>query len=359
MISRQGPSLASLPCARREGGSRFVGAQSANQYLARDHLIGAKIPGKDGKIIGDVEDLIINDKNQVVGVVMGTGGFLGVAEKKVGVDLSALKFEEKDGHDTLPDGDQAAIGSAPAFQRTTAREVAVSSARARRSIELSDKTTATTKDAIEKAKPVVEQAKEKAKEAIEQAKPALENATEKAKDAIDAAKEAAAPAIEKAKEAAGEALDAAKEAAKEATTPRRRHLPRPPQRPHRLPRQLRLRRQSPRLHRGCSAGRDSSRSGSGHDSAGSRACDTSGGRSDACSRPGGGHASGGRGCTGSTRRRDAPSRDAGPALKATGSLRRLFGTRGPVARGGASSLSARGSTHRAHELHEPAPSFPP
>ncbi len=64
----------------------------------RDHLIGAKIRGKDGKIIGDVEDLIINDKNQVVGVVMGTGGFLGIAEKKVGVDLSALKFDETGGH---------------------------------------------------------------------------------------------------------------------------------------------------------------------------------------------------------------------------------------------------------------------
>src|SRR3989304_1811870 len=76
------------------GSGGFVGAQTADQYLARDHLIGAKIRGKDGKIIGDVEDLIINDKNQVVGVVMGTGGFLGIAEKKIGVDLSALKFDE-------------------------------------------------------------------------------------------------------------------------------------------------------------------------------------------------------------------------------------------------------------------------
>ena len=88
--------ILTFPAPRRGRRRRadFVGAQTADQYLARDHLIGAKIRGKDGKIIGDVEDLIVNDKNQVVGVVMGTGGFLGIAEKKVGVDLSALKFDE-------------------------------------------------------------------------------------------------------------------------------------------------------------------------------------------------------------------------------------------------------------------------
>jgi sporulation protein YlmC with PRC-barrel domain len=208
--------LLTLPALAQDGGTGgFVGAQTADQYLARDHLIGAKIRGKDGKIIGDVEDLIINDKNQVVGVVMGTGGFLGIAEKKVGVDLSALKFDEA-GAITLPEASKAAIDGAPAFKRTAPAKSLLERAR-EKVMELSDKTTATTQDAIEKAKPVVEQAKEKAKEAIEQAKPALENATEKAKEAIDAAKEAAGPAVEKAKEAVGEAYDKAKAAAEEAT----------------------------------------------------------------------------------------------------------------------------------------------
>src|SRR6478735_3976062 len=87
----------SVSALATDGNLSFVPAQTADQYLAKDHLIGAKVAGQDGKIIGDVEDLIINDQNQVVGVVLGTGGFLGVAEKKVAVDLSALKFEEKDG----------------------------------------------------------------------------------------------------------------------------------------------------------------------------------------------------------------------------------------------------------------------
>jgi len=218
MIMAVATVIMSIPALAGEGGTGgFVAAQTADQYLARDHLIGAKVHGSDGKIIGDVEDLIINDKNQVVGVVMGTGGFLGVGEKKIGVDLSALKFDEA-GAVSLPEATKDSIAAAPAYQRAQPKKSLLERAR-EKVLELTDKTTATTQDAIEKAKPVVEDATEKAKDAIEAAKPALENATEKAQEAIDAAKEAAAPALEKAKEAAGEALEKAKEAVKTETPP--------------------------------------------------------------------------------------------------------------------------------------------
>jgi sporulation protein YlmC with PRC-barrel domain len=200
--------IMSIPALAGEGGTGgVVGAQTADQYLARDHLIGAKVRGKDGKIIGDVEDLIINDKNQVVGVVMGTGGFLGIAEKKVGVDLSALKFDET-GAITLPEWTKEVIDTAPAFQRTAPAKSLLERAR-EKVMELSDKTTSTTQDAIEKAKPALEEAKQKAQEAIE------------------AAKEAAAPAVEKAKEAVDEAITKAKEATKSETPPPAETAPAP------------------------------------------------------------------------------------------------------------------------------------
>ncbi len=202
-------ALASLPTLAQDG--PFVAAQGANQYLARDHLIGAKVTGKDGKIIGDVEDLIVDENNQVVGVVMGTGGYFGFAEKKIGVTLSALKFEEKDGRMTvaLPDVDQAALEVAPAYARSKPPKSLFE--RAQEKVEeLSDKTSASTKDAYEKAKP------------------AIEDATAKAKDAYEKAKEAAAPALEKAKEAAGEAYDAAKEAAKKAAEEASKAVETPP-----------------------------------------------------------------------------------------------------------------------------------
>jgi sporulation protein YlmC with PRC-barrel domain len=184
---------ASAPAA--DGSLSFLPAQTANQYLAKDHLIGAKVAGQDGKIIGDVEDLIVNDQNQIIGVVLGTGGFLGVSEKKVAVDLSALKFEEKDGKTavSLPGATQAVIDTAPTFQRTKPEKTLLERAR-EKAVELGDKTTATTKKALDDAKPVIDDAKVKAQEAY------------------DKAKEAAGPAYEKAKEAVGSAYDEAKKA---------------------------------------------------------------------------------------------------------------------------------------------------
>ncbi|MGE5267918.1 MAG: PRC-barrel domain-containing protein [Deltaproteobacteria bacterium] len=178
----------------------FIKSQTADEYLAKDHLIGVKVKGPDGNIIGDIEDLIITDGNTVVGIVMGTGGFLGMAEKKVGVQLSALKFDEADGalSVSLPEATKAALDAAPAFERALPKKSLLDRAK-EKAIELRDKTSSTTSDAVEKAKPALEEAKQKATEAYEKAK------------------EAAAPAYEKAKEAVQGAVDSATEAAKPAT----------------------------------------------------------------------------------------------------------------------------------------------
>lgn len=179
--------LAAVPASATD----FVAAQSDTEYLAKDHLIGAKVHGAEGTIVGDVEDLIVNDQNQVIGVVMGTGGYLGWAEKKVGVALSSLKFEEKDGtlFVSLPDLTKASIDGAPEFKRK------------------------------KPAKSLFERAKEKVNEFSDKSKPQLEEAKQKAQEALDKAKEAAAPAIEKAKEAVSGAIDSAKEAVAPATPP--------------------------------------------------------------------------------------------------------------------------------------------
>lgn len=162
----------------------FIPAQSDAEYLARDQFIGAKVHGKDGSIMADIEDLIVNDQNQVVGVVMGTGGYFGWAEKKIGVSLSSLQFDEKDGKLTvaLPDLTKEMIDSAPEFVRK------------------------------KPAKSLFDRTKEKLNEFSDKSKPKIDEAKQKAQEALDAAKEAAGPALEKAKEAVSGAIDSAKEA---------------------------------------------------------------------------------------------------------------------------------------------------
>lgn len=184
------PALAADPEAAASAvpPNTFIESQPEAHYLAKDVLIGAKVQGSDGKIIGDIEDVILNDWNRVQGVIMGTGGFLGVAEKRVGVNLGALEFQEKDGKRVvvLPNVTRETLKSVAAFQRAEPKKSLLERAM-EKARELTDKSTETAKDAYEKAK--------------EQAGPALEKA-----------KEAAGQAYEKTKEAAGQAYDKAKEA---------------------------------------------------------------------------------------------------------------------------------------------------
>lgn len=181
-----------VPAAMAQEPTTFLAAQTETQYLARDHLIGAKVKGAEGTVIGDVEDLIVDDENQIVGVVLGTGGYFGFAEKKVAVALGSLKFEEADGKISvsLPDVTQETIAAAPEFQRQKPPKSLLERA-AEKAIELGDKTRATTKDAMERAQPTIDSAKEKAKDAYGKAKEAVSDAYDKAKEAVESTTEPA------------------------------------------------------------------------------------------------------------------------------------------------------------------------
>ncbi len=198
------PVLAESPTDKAIPPNTFIDSQPEAHYLAKDVLIGAKVQGSDGKIIGDIEDVILNDWNRVQGVVMGTGGFLGIAEKRIGVNLGALEFQEKDGKRVvvLPNVTQESLKTAPVFKRAEPKKSLLQRAM-EKARELTDKSSETAKEAYEKAK--------------ETAGPALEKASEAAGKAYDSTKEAAGKAYELTKEAAGKAYEKAKEAAGAAT----------------------------------------------------------------------------------------------------------------------------------------------
>jgi sporulation protein YlmC with PRC-barrel domain/ElaB/YqjD/DUF883 family membrane-anchored ribosome-binding protein len=199
----------------------FLPTQGGGQYLAKDLLLGGKVYNSEGKIIGDIEDLILNSNNQIEGVVMGTGGFAGFGEKRVAVVLSALQIKNEDGKITisLPQATKEVLDALEPFQRTSPQKSLLDRA-IEKAHELTDKGSVTAKDAYDKAKveagPALEKAKEQAKETYEQVKkdagPALEKAKEQAKETYEEIKKEAGPALEKAKEQAKDAYDKAREA---------------------------------------------------------------------------------------------------------------------------------------------------
>lgn len=49
-------------------------------------------PAADANNLGKINDLVLDQNGQVAAVVLGVGGFLGIAEKQVAVDFSALQW---------------------------------------------------------------------------------------------------------------------------------------------------------------------------------------------------------------------------------------------------------------------------
>lgn len=166
----------------------FLTEQTQTEYLVKDRLIGVNVHDSDGKVIGDVEDLIVDGDNKIVGAIIGVGGLLGVGEKKVAVSLPLLSIESTDKGIviTMPAATKDALTAAPAYKRANPPKGWLQRA-TEKGEEIRDKSG----PAYEKAKAAAKEAYESAKE---KAGPALEKAKQEAQDAIDKAKQSAQPA---------------------------------------------------------------------------------------------------------------------------------------------------------------------
>ena len=174
----QQPSTTAAPTPKVAIPSAFVMRQAAGQTLARDRLIGSNVYNREGHVIGDIEDLILSPTNQVVGVIMGVGGVLGMGEKRVGIHYGALQFSQRDGRSiiTLPFATKEILAAVPAYQRLQPRPSLVE--RGRETVRgVSDRTGDAARDAAttvrEQAGPTYERAKEAAGAAYERAKEAV------------------------------------------------------------------------------------------------------------------------------------------------------------------------------------------
>lgn len=74
----------------------FIGYQGVDQSRV-SKLIGVIVQNSAGEVVGDINDVVVQDNGQVAVVLVGVGGFLGVGEKNVGVPFSALKFTKDRG----------------------------------------------------------------------------------------------------------------------------------------------------------------------------------------------------------------------------------------------------------------------
>lgn len=103
------------------GASIFYDAKAA--HMLASNLIGSYIyngTGDAAESIGDVNDVVFSTDGQVMAVIAGVGGFLGIGEKEVAISIDQLNWR------TGPEGERWLVGEltseqldqAPAFDRS-------------------------------------------------------------------------------------------------------------------------------------------------------------------------------------------------------------------------------------------------
>jgi len=89
----------------------FIPAQSLDQWVF-SKFKGTDVIGPDDAHIGNVNDILFERNGKIAGLVVGVGGFLGIGEKSVAIDMSAFQAVPADtGSTTGAGGGGAAMSS--------------------------------------------------------------------------------------------------------------------------------------------------------------------------------------------------------------------------------------------------------
>ena len=70
--------------------AKFIQAQGADQWVF-SKFKGTDVLGPDNAQVGDVNDVLFDKGGKIIGLIVGVGGFLGIGEKSVAIDMSAFQ----------------------------------------------------------------------------------------------------------------------------------------------------------------------------------------------------------------------------------------------------------------------------
>jgi hypothetical protein len=71
---------------------KFVNVQTSDQWLASD-LMGLNVVGSSNESIGEISDFLVDEEGKILAAVVGVGGFLGIGERNVALELSQLSVD--------------------------------------------------------------------------------------------------------------------------------------------------------------------------------------------------------------------------------------------------------------------------
>jgi hypothetical protein len=102
--------------AEQPSGEQALAAPSG---LLASNIIGTTVYSQDNQSIGDINDIILSQEGQPSQVIVGVGGFLGIGEKDVVLDMNKLQIAATDDGNVkiVAQTSQEELRNMPAFMR--------------------------------------------------------------------------------------------------------------------------------------------------------------------------------------------------------------------------------------------------
>lgn len=70
--------------------AKFLSSQSTDHWVF-SRFKGSDVIGPDNASVGSVSDMLFDKNGKILGLIVGVGGFLGIGEKSVAIDMSAFQ----------------------------------------------------------------------------------------------------------------------------------------------------------------------------------------------------------------------------------------------------------------------------
>jgi sporulation protein YlmC with PRC-barrel domain len=101
---------AAMPAPAAAGAPSFIAAQKSDQWLA-SKFSGTDVLGPNNEKIGDVNDVLFDKSGKIMAVIVGVGGFLGIGQKDVALDMAAFQVVPASTSDSANTGSSTAASS--------------------------------------------------------------------------------------------------------------------------------------------------------------------------------------------------------------------------------------------------------
>lgn len=185
--------------------------------------------------IGEINEILLDRDGQVQAVIVGVGGFLGIGEKDVAVNMENIQFvkdgEDPDDYFLVINSNASGLEEAPAYERTAmeaeteveqeADQMAAQTEQAAEEVEQgADQMAAQTEEAAEEVEEGAEDLAANTEEAAEEVEEGAEEMAAQTEEAAENVEEGAEQAVAETEQAVEETAEATERAAADATEPR-------------------------------------------------------------------------------------------------------------------------------------------